>query len=66
MGFATRQPTSNEPPRPGQKQSLWLETDECVDAFALKLNGLARNCDMCKRLTSNKHLDQQGKYPDCR
>ena len=66
MGNLSRQPTSNDPPRPKDGKSPWLEETELVDEVCLLLNGLAKRCVKCKRATRIKHLDSQGRCPDCR
>ena len=67
MGFGSRQPTSNDQPRKGEGKSPWLGESDCVDEFALKLNGLAKQCvGQCKRMTHIRHLDKDGLCPDCR
>lgn len=64
MGFASRLPDSNDPPRMTRK-SRWLEETEFLDEFALLLNGLAAHCQRCKQAVRKKHL-RDGQCPDCR
>ena len=68
MGFGTRQPTSNDIPRPvGQKKSPWLGESDVMDEKALVLAGLVKQCiGECGRRTHIEHLDENGKCPDCR
>ncbi|HQK63554.1 MAG TPA: hypothetical protein PLF16_00200 [Candidatus Staskawiczbacteria bacterium] len=65
MGYLSRQPTSNDPPKPEGK-SPWLEETELLDEFALLLNGMAKRCQKCKRATRVRHLDADQHCPDCR
>ena len=67
MGFATRQPTSNDIPKPREGKNPWLGDSDCVDELALVLNGTAKRCaGPCVRVTHVHHLDSDGKCPDCR
>lgn len=66
MGYLSRQPTSNEPPKPNAGTSPWLEANELADEFSLLLNGLAKRCAKCQRATRIKHLDNDHCCPDCR
>ena len=66
MGFGTRQPTSNEP-LAQQKENPWLGENDCVDAFALKLNGMIKKCrGECGREINVRYLDTNQCCPDCR
>lgn len=64
MGYGTRQPTSNDPPR-RSTSSRWLEETELMDETALLLNGYARRCRGCRRATRIRHLDAERLCPDC-
>jgi hypothetical protein len=66
MGFGTRTPTSNDPPRPNS--SPW-GADEYLDDVALLLNALGARCAGCGRVTKNQHLREElgKKYcPGCK
>lgn len=68
MGFCSRLPNSNDPPRPAK--SRWgAQPGELMDDVALLLSGLATRCAKCRRVTKNGHLVQSGDQklcPDCR
>ena len=66
MGYLTRQPTSNEPPRTLTGKSQWLGDTEVMDEIAMLLNGIAERCAKCKRATHTRHLDSNQICPDCR
>lgn len=69
MGFASIHPTSNDPPRPSDKKNPWLgdNPDAGEDLTFLVVSGRARKCaGPCGRTTNKKHLDDQGRCPDCR
>lgn len=61
MGFLSRLPNSNDPPR----QEWNYGPQEPLDDFAAMLNGLAKRCKDCKRVTMNKHLSVMGHCPEC-
>lgn len=63
MGFLTRQPDSNDPPR--DRKGRWLDTNDVVDDFFLLVSGRAQPCRDCHKATSNRYL-YAGKCPDCR
>jgi hypothetical protein len=61
MGFGSRLPTPNEPER-----ATWRYGPvEPHDDFSALLNGLARRCAGCKRVTLNQYL-ADGSCPECR
>lgn len=64
MGYMSRLPNSNEPPR--KQDNPWIEEDDFFDAVALVLNGFAKRCQICKRPIRLKYLDENGHCPDCR
>lgn len=66
MGYLSRQPDSNDPPRPKDGKSPWLEETELLDEFALLLEGAAKRCQKCKRATRVRHLNADQLCPDCR
>ena len=67
MGYLSRQPNSNELPRPlVDKKSPWLGDNELLDEVVLILNGLAKRCMKCRRATRVRHLDSDQHCPDCR
>jgi len=66
MGYLSRQPTSNDPPKPQEGKSPWLEETGLLDEVALLLNNMAKRCQKCKRATRVRHLDANQLYPDCR
>jgi hypothetical protein len=74
MGYLTKGPTSNDPPRDtrgkrlsvGCEDGRWLEEDDLMDEIALLLSGLAERCATCRRGTRTKHLDHARLCPDCR
>lgn len=66
MGYLTRGPSSNDPPRDKSGTSPWLEENELMDEIALLLSGMAKRCTKCRRATRTKHLDQEQCCPDCR
>jgi len=62
MGYLSRLPTSNDPPR-----ETWdYGPQEPLDDVAALLNGLAHRCKDCKRVTMKKHLTNTGYCPECR
>lgn len=61
MGFLSRQPNSNDPPRDSWKYG----PQEPLDDFAAMLNGLAKRCHDCKRVTMKKYLGTMGLCPTC-
>ena len=63
MGYLTRKPTSNEPPKKGKSP---YGGGEIIDDFHLLLNGDGRYCKKCQRVTRNEHLDENDLCPDCR
>lgn len=52
MGYLSRLPNSNDPPR----ETWEYGPQEPLDDFAAALNGLAKRCSGCKRVTMNRHL----------
>jgi hypothetical protein len=64
VGYLTRTPTSNDPPR-ARGNNPWLEETEMMDEIALLLGGYARRCVTCQRSARLKYL-KDGKCPDCR
>lgn len=65
MGYLTRQPTSNDPPRLRESKSPWLGDNELADETVLLLNGIAKRCVVCKRATHTRHLGSNQHCPDC-
>jgi len=65
MGYGSRLPTSNEPPRPIKEKRKWLGDNEYLDEFALVLNGLTKRCTKCGGKTHVDYL-KDGLCPDCR
>lgn len=65
MGFMSRQPTSNDPPRKQSENNPWIEETDLMDTFALLLNGAAYRCTACHRPIRVRHLEN-GLCPDCR
>lgn len=65
MGYLTRTPTSNDPPR-ARSNNPWLEETEMMDEVALILGGYAKRCATCKRPARLKYLDEDRNCPDCR
>jgi hypothetical protein len=65
MGYLSRQPNSNEPPRRTEGKSQWLEETDISDEFALLLSGDAKRCVVCRLAVRKKHLDAKGQCPDC-
>ena len=68
MGFGTRQPTTNDAPRPSaQEKSPWLGESDTMDETALVLSGLVKRCrGVCNRRTHIRNLDEHGRCPGCR
>lgn len=60
MGFASRLPNSNEPPR----EEWAYGPQEPHDDFSALVNALAKRCANCKRVTMNQHL-KDDKCPEC-
>jgi hypothetical protein len=61
MGYLSRLPDSNDPPR-----ETWdYGPQEPLDDFAALLNGLAKRCSGCKRVAMNRHLID-GQCPVCK
>ncbi len=65
MGYLSRKPTSNDPPRPREGKSPWLGDNDVMDEVALLLAGEARRCAKCGRATRVKHLNADQFCPDC-
>jgi len=65
MGFQTRKPTSNDPPR-AKSSNPWIGENNIVDETCLLLNDLAKRCTICKRVIRIKYLDENQHCPDCR
>jgi hypothetical protein len=65
MGYGSRQPTSNDPPRSRPQGNPWIEETEVMDSIALLLAHMAARCTGCKRPVRNKYL-KDNKCPDCR
>lgn len=63
MGWFSRLPTSNDPPR---EHSKWGSQSDVMDDIACLLSGTAKRCRECKKPTMLKHLNDQGHCPDCR
>ena len=57
MGYLTRTPTSNDPPKKGK-------SPYGGDDFSLLLTGDGKRCKKCRRVTLNKYL-KDGLCPDC-
>ena len=64
MGYASRQPSSNDMPRTSSK-SRWLEEDAICDEIFLLLSGRAVRCQMCGNAVRKKYLNSKGFCPDC-
>ena len=62
MGFASRLPNSNDPPR--EPANPWTGEDEIMDLFALKLAGKIVTCPGCLRPIHKQFLSD-GVCPDC-
>lgn len=66
MGYLSRFPTSNDPPRPSS-DNRWIEETDAMDEVALLLNGLAKRCRQCNQAARLKYLDKEHRRcPDCR
>lgn len=65
MGYASRLPNSNDPPRDRIPGNPWIQETEFMDSFALLLNGNARRCQACRRPARVQYLTE-GFCPDCR
>lgn len=65
MGLASRMPNSNELPPASNSANPWSDGDEFYDAVCRQLNGLAKRCKKCLRITALRHLTQ-GHCPDCK
>jgi hypothetical protein len=66
MGFETRTPTSNDPPR--QEASPW-GARELHDDVSLLLSGLGARCAGCSRVTRKVYLQEvsgRNLCPGCR
>jgi hypothetical protein len=61
MGHLSRKPDGNDPPR-----GEWAYGPrEPHDDFSALLNGLARRCAACRRVTMLRYLSE-GACPECR
>jgi len=65
MGFQTRTPTSNDPPKI-EGPNRWIKENDIADAVCLILNGFAKRCTICKRPIRIEYLDENQHCPDCR
>lgn len=61
MGWLSRLPNSNDPP----KETWDYGPQEPLDDFAALLNELAKRCQECKRVTMNKYLNSMTRCPEC-
>ncbi len=66
MGYLSRKPNSNDPPRSREGLSLWLGDNDVLDETALLLSGSAKRCSDCGRATDIRYLDASNLCPDCR
>lgn len=66
MGHMSRLPTTNDTPRPQNRNEPWLGENELMDRTALILSGSAKKCVACLRLTHISNLDINCLCPDCR
>jgi hypothetical protein len=67
VGFASRKPTSNDPPQ-DNSENPWGSQNPCYDDFAVLLNGAGKRCHGCGRVILNEYLKyKNGKAfcPDC-
>lgn len=64
MGYGSRKPDGNEPAV--INDNLWLEQNDIEDEVSLLLSGKARRCVICRKAARLKHLDDDGRCPDCR
>jgi len=55
MGFGSRKPNSNDPPK-DLSDNPWMSKDDCLDRVTVLLNGLGSRCSICKRVIMNRHL----------
>lgn len=54
MGFGSRKPNSNDPPK--EQTNPWGSQNECYDDTAVLLNGDGKRCCVCRRVVLNSHL----------
>jgi len=66
MGYLSRQPTSNDPPK--FQDNPWGAQDGIRDDIAVLLGEDGKCCATCKRVILNEHLkqkDDKNYCPDC-
>lgn len=61
MGYASRQPTSNE--SAGERWAYGPQPPH--DDFSALVNFMAGRCAGCKRVTLNRYLSPENKCPEC-
>lgn len=67
MGFLTRKPDSNDPPK-DFSENPWGPKSDVLDDVAVLLNSMGKRCCRCRRVVMNEHLkEKDGKHycPDC-
>lgn len=62
MGYLSRQPNSNEPPK--YSNNPWIQETELMDETALLISGAAKRCKECNRACRLNTLTM-GYCPDC-
>lgn len=67
MGWQTRTPTSNDPPKVEVEEVTWVQEalDDVIDITCLLLWGRAKRCTKCRVPALLKYL-KDGKCPTCR
>ena len=67
MGFLSRLPNSNDPPKDSSKNP-WGSKNPNIDDITVLLNEMGRRCKSCKRVVLNAFLKMRGDThycPDC-
>jgi len=59
MGYLSRKPTSNDPPRNGA-ENPWGPQDDIRDDISVLLAGEGRRCAACSRVILNEFLRSRG------
>ena len=66
MGYLSRKPTSNDPPR-GREENPWGPQDDVRDDISVLLSGEGMRCTTCRRVVLNEFLrwrDDRSYCPD--
>ncbi|MEK7664845.1 MAG: hypothetical protein AAB361_01745 [Patescibacteria group bacterium] len=63
MGFTSRKPDSNDPPK--KPSNPWGNQNPELDDVAILLNNLGKRCCVCKRVALNRYIKPIYENPYC-